>query len=437
MQFTTSSYTNLSDLLNEGFAPVQPISLEASWGRPLSGEITAAYTLQMEYAARLMESVARGDIEAIRERQDYLLHRRPFVGYRDAQQVLREAHVHTTDDFVNLTASLANHRLLTLWKEKRDEEVWKAYVFIEEEDRTDFQEHGVLTFEPYRSGSTHGQPLAEGGTFTRWLFKERKRGKFAVHIFADGFVWSYKLQISDKYGGLASALPSMVNIQLESKSMFMTQLHVGESGPHPSVYNKEYNNIVPGNPPLSLASLEKGFAHAAEQKDVDGQPIKVDRRKWVLVVGSYALKQRADKIVNAGIAANTIKLTTEDSDGQTIQLETKTPSIPEVEVVWNANIRSIATMKHPKGGTYADHSWSLFPKPKAGSKNPLVAGHLTGFRRSPQLYRKVSNTARLNGRILQQMGSFDTMNQEVKSVQAFGGGFVDPEWTFASNGTGK
>lgn len=425
--FNTKAYGGMNALLSEGFLPTRELSA-STWNRPLSEEVEAAWTLQLDYVARLLEAVSRGNIDANRERQNYLLGRSEFQGHSRAHAILQEAHVHSTADFVNLTAAVANRRLVSLWNQRRDRSNWPNYVYVAP-DRESCDEMGTISVYPVSSGTTSGQPLSEGGTFTYWRFGERIRGKYGVHIYADAFAWTWKLAMCDKYGGLGEVLPWLVRKQFERKEMFATQLHVGEQGPHSAVYNQQYNNILPDNPALSFSALEAAFPYIAKQKDDEGELIDVGGRQWVLVVGSYLLKQQIEMV----LGMSQLRIAGINNQGSPITQITTSP-LPNLTVVYNQFIQKVATALHPLGGTYADHSWFLFPSPTAGDKNPLEIAHLQGYRDS-RLFRKAGNTATLGGSVIQGLGDFHTMDQEVKAVQSYGGGVMWPEWTFASNGT--
>ena len=431
MNIKTSTYGGMSHLLSEGFSPVSLNPPRSDWESGSSERVQAAFNIQLAYTARLHEAASLGDISAKRNVQDLLLGRKEFIGNRKAYRVLQEAYVHSTKDFVNMTAAVANRRLFSLWNRGNEATCWRDYVHVAD-DRDHCDEMGALSVVPVEAGSTSGNPLVEGGTFTYWRFGERLKGKYCVHMYADGFAWTWKLSKCDKYGGLSDILPFMIRIQRERKETFAAQLHTDKKGPHPAVYNLTYKNVLPGNPRFSLKALKAAFRYMAKQEDDDGELIDVDGREWQLVVGSYDLKEEVMEILDT----KEIRVTGQDDQGNNVE-EIRKPKIPEVTVCYNRRIRKVATASHPNGGTYADHSWWLVPAPIEGDKNAFEMSHLRGFR-APRLFRKLGNTAAINGRMpIQELGDFDTMDQLMKAVQSYGGGAMYPEWTFASNGTGQ
>lgn len=425
--YQVRTYGGMSSLLSEGFSQVQELS--GSWGQPLSEQIEAAWTLQVDYVARLLEAVSMGNRRAIREREDYLLGNRRFQGNTRAQELLQEAHVHSTSDFINLTAAVANRRLVSLYNQRSKKSHFNLYVQMMP-DRATCDEMGTISIFPVASGSQSGNPLLEGGSFTYWRFTESLRGKYGVTLHADAFAWTWKLAMCDKYGGLSDVLPWLVRIQNERKEMLITQSYVGKKGPHPDVYNAKFNNLIPGNPRIGYAVFKIIFSYISLQVDSDKELITARSRTWVLVVGSDLLAEYAKGL----LAAYEVRLKEKNEKNEEVELITKV-TLPKLEVVYNQYIRNVATEPHPRGGIYADHMWALFPKPETGEKNPIELAHLQGFRQS-RLFRKAGNTATLGGEIIPGLGDFHTMDQETKAVQSYGVGVMWPEWTFASDGTG-
>lgn len=202
---------------------------------------------------------------------------------------------------------------------------------------------------------------------------------------------------------------------------FVTGLYVDSSGPHASLYDAAYSNIVTGNPALSMTGLQTAWNVLRSQTDSNSEPIMVEA---AILVVPPALEVTARNILNA----IQIDMTNAGGiSGQTLTVQNW--MVGGLSLVVDPYIPIVASSSN--GST----SWFLFASP-AVSRPALEVGFLPGFA-EPALYQKLANTIRIGGGVDQMAGDFSTMSQEYKGVLAFGGARLDPKATVGSEGDGS
>jgi hypothetical protein len=73
--------------------------------------------------------------------------------------------------------------------------------------------------------------------------------------------------------------------------------------------------------------------------------------------------------------------------------------------------------------------------PESVERPSTELGLLQGFE-TAQLFSKVPNTQRMGGGVDAMMGDFNTLDQDIKAMQVFGGTNIDGRSTVASTGQG-
>lgn len=202
----------------------------------------------------------------------------------------------------------------------------------------------------------------------------------------------------------------------------LSSLYIGTSGPNGTFYAGGNANVVTSNPVLSIAGLQTAWGILRNMRDTESEPIMVEAA-WLEVPPS--LEVTAMNIINA---INVRATTVGGATNQEIEYSNWLGGSLKGVIV-NPYIPIIASSAN--GNT----TWFLHADPTMG-RPAFEAGFLSGFA-EPQMYQKLSNTARVGGGVDQMAGDFSTMSQEYKGVVAFGGALLSPKSSVASNGSGS
>lgn len=210
-----------------------------------------------------------------------------------------------------------------------------------------------------------------------------------------------------------------------TEELFATNLIADENGPHAGFYTAGNNNLLTGNPELSIASLQLAMKRLMSQRDAKGMPIIVEA--MVLVVPT-TLEPTANNIVNA----TQIEFTEE---GGTAGQKLIAPNWmnKRLTVATNYFLPFVAS-----AGNVGETSWFLFADPNASTGRPAAEmAFLTGHE-NPEIFMKLSNQVRIGSTTPNQMdGDFETDATNYKVRHVLGGTRMDPKATVASNGTGQ
>lgn len=240
--------------------------------------------------------------------------------------------------------------------------------------------------------------------------------EYAVDVYAAGFSVSWQTMINDDLNAFMRLPQDLAASAIDSEEEFVTRLFCDGSGPHATHYTVGNDNLLTGNPVLSRESLQAAITKLMKRKDDKNNPIVV---KGVRLVVGTGLALTAQEIIN------TTEYRTVDANGN-VRLITGNGVAANLGVDVNYWIDSVATTAN------ADTSWWVFADPN-GVRPAMEFGRLTGFE-APALYEKIPDMRRVGGG--EEMFSFDTGAQEKKVQHVFGGTFVDPKMTVASNGSG-
>lgn len=321
----------------------------------------------------------------------------------------------TTSDFPVLTGDVLNRLMLARFRDLPSS--WRRFAKVVR-NLPDFRPVKRIAFTGLDS-RWESIPEAREITYADvdeadYTYTPKKYGKAAK--------LSWELIVNDDLRAFDD-IPNWLAVGgMRTISHFVTSLYVDANGPHASVYTGGNGNIVTGNPVLSITALATAYAMLANKRDAAGNPIVIE--SFILVVPP-ALEITARNIVNA----TTVGMTnTGGISGQELFVNNWFGS--RFEVVVDPYIPVVASVAD--GNT----SWYLFANPNLADAPAIEVGFVRGFE-EPQLYQKISNTARIGGGIAQELGDFNTMSTEYKGLVAFGGGIIDPRSTVASEGDGS
>lgn len=220
-------------------------------------------------------------------------------------------------------------------------------------------------------------------------------------------------------------------------SKFRTGLFFDANGPHASLYTTGYANKIitangasSNNPRLGAQGLMDGIKVLTRMRDSGGDPVLITGKiKFVYGPADVAT---AENLMN--MLTNQVSVEGGSNSGAntfpTQFIQTNNWVIRNMEPVMDPYIPIVASSAN------GDTSWALVVDPASQNRPAVEFGALAGFE-VPQLFSRVPSTQRIGGGLEAMMGSFDTMDNDMKIVGVFGGTQIDGRSTVASNGSGS
>lgn len=234
--------------------------------------------------------------------------------------------------------------------------------------------------------------------------------------------FSWETIVNDGQIGLLERLPLELAAKAAGKEdEEVTKQLVASGGLNTTNFKSQNQNLLSGNPALTLEALEDAI-EAANRQTYNGNLIAPVTR-FALVI-PRALEMTARRI----LAIQSVR--TETTSGSTVtSLVSGNPIGSQVEIVVNDWLTKI----NSGAGAY----WFLIPVP-GQSLNPGVAlGFLRGYE-TPELRIKMNGGTYLGGGdVPAREGSFDNDDFEMRIRHIATGGFIVPAGTIASTGAGS
>jgi hypothetical protein len=236
--------------------------------------------------------------------------------------------------------------------------------------------------------------------------------------------FSWESIVNDGNIGLLERLPLELAKKAAGKEdEEVTKQLVGASGLNTTNFKSGNQNLLSGNPELTLEALEAAIVAANVQTYNGRQATPLSR--FVLVV-PQSLELTAKKI----LAIQQVRTETTSGDVVT-SVVSGNPIAASIQIVVNPWIKKIYN------NSAADKFWFLLPVP-ADTLNPgIVLGFLRGYE-SPELRVKANAGLYLGGgAVPAREGSFDNDDFEMRIRHIATGGFLLPTGTIASTGAGS
>lgn len=345
-------------------------------------------------------------LEAARFISDIQTGKQPFGRLQEAM---------TRSDFPLLFADILDRQMLGSYRETQP--TWQAYA-----------RRSVVP--DLRKVKRFAQDGAEGRLdevdeleeYKQRKLSERK-DEFSVRKFGNRLDLSWEAMINDDFDNFMKIPERLARAARRTEAFFATSLFVNTEGPDSNLYKAGFENILTGNPELSIESIQAAITQLSKAVDFDGEPILID---VVTLVVPPALKVVAENIVNAteiwatnngGTANEKLRVANWMKSGINIQVE---PWIPH-----------IATKKN------GDTSWFLFGAPTDG-RPALELGFLRG-NEEPALYERLPTARRVGGGGGDAMEAFEDDSRAWRVRHVIGGvqltGTGGAKSTIASNGS--
>jgi len=230
------------------------------------------------------------------------------------------------------------------------------------------------------------------------------------------FLW--ETFVNDDLDGLRSTPERLAKAARMSEERFATALYTSAAGPNTTFFAAGNNNIVTGNPALSVAGLTTAFTVLWAQVDKDGNPVYTGTIRLVV---PPALAVTAKNILNAtqilaaaggGVGTASDQLTINNWISGSVAEVVVNPWLPIIE-------------------TSNKNSWFLFADPGIG-RPAIEIGFLRG-NESPALFVKSPNAMRVGGgNVAAEDGDFETDGIAYKVRHVFGGTLMEPRAAVAS-----
>jgi hypothetical protein len=316
----------------------------------------------------------------------------------------------TRSDFPTLMGDVLERTMLARWNSFP--QAWRQFV-------------GVGTRRDFRTGKAIALDGLEGSFNEQMEEEELEYGSlsesyysYGIKKFSKGAKLSWELLLNDDLNAFNTVPDRLGRGAARTVARFVTNLYADSAGPNATFFASGHSNIVTSNPVLSITALGTAFGMLRARVDSDSEPIMVESA--VLVVGPGL------EVAARNLLASTQVLPVSTSGGPVYEN-------------WISGNLSLAVDPYipivTTTGTVGATSWYLFANPNV-ARPAIEVSFLQGFE-TPQLYQKVSNTARVGGGVDQMAGDFSTMSQEYKAIVAFGGSMLDYRSAVASKGTGS
>lgn len=216
-------------------------------------------------------------------------------------------------------------------------------------------------------------------------------------------------------------------------SKFLTGQFFDANGPSATLYKTAYDNQIitangasSNNPRLGAQGIMDAMKVLASMKDSSGNPILVGGKLYLVYgPGDVAIVKNLMASLTLNVANEGGSLTSANFPQQWLQVTN-----------WlTGDMTPIMDPYLPLIATGATHSWILVVDPQ-GSERPAVEfGTLKGFE-TPRIFQRVPSIQRLGGGLETMMGSFDSLNSDLKIIGVHGALQLDGRTTVGSNGSG-
>lgn len=270
------------------------------------------------------------------------------------------------------------------------------------------------------------------------------KATYGVGKYEKGMQISWEAVINDDMEIFRELPQRLVEGGVRTIEQFALSLVASSTGPNSSLYgsaiatldggtidNRIKNAAATANVTLSIQNVLTALGAFMNQATYEGRPINLATDKIVIMVGDGVLYNTLMNIINLNqittqLAAMGGKPSGTAGGYPDIALQGRNWISANIQPVYAPELRNVVTSNLAT-------SWWIFAQP--ATRTTVEVGFLNGYE-SPQLYRKLPNTARVSGGTVEELGDFEIMGTEFKGLVVFGGTRFDPRATMASDGTG-
>lgn len=317
----------------------------------------------------------------------------------------------TTSDFPILFGDIVDRILLAAYREMP--QTYKNFTKIM--TVRDFREIKMIGIT---GAEAPLEPVAEQAEYPEVGLGEEEYS-LSVQKYGRRVPFSWEAMVNDDLGALRDIPARLGRAARRTEERFVTGMFVESTGPNSTFFTVGNNNVVPGNPALSLDALQAALTLLTSHVDTDGEPIFID---MVHLIVPPALEIAAMNLLNATQLELTesgsgTKLMTANWMRNRLQL-TVSPYLPHIDT------------------TSGNTAWYLFAD--ANQSRPAVQMAFLRGHEEPEIWMKKPDAVRISGGEVGVMdGSFDTDSVDYRIRHVFGGGLMDPKAAVASTGQGS
>ncbi|HEY8767996.1 MAG TPA: hypothetical protein VIP09_12180 [Dehalococcoidia bacterium] len=289
------------------------------------------------------------------------------------------------------------------------------------------QRRTVNDFRPTRMYFVNGgeQPLDVVPEQTEYPEKKIGEDYYTTRVAKYGrrMAFSWEAMLNDDLGALRDIPDRFGRAARRTEEKAITSIFFGLTGPDGTFFAAGHNNIVTGNPTLSIAGLQTAMTVLGSQLDPGGDPIITDMvTLWV----PPALEVTARNLLNA--TQLWLQPGTNNNNDNTVVAQNWMTN--RVKLAVGYYIPQISSTSH--GNT----SWVLVASPeqnRPAARLSFLRGHET-----PEVWIKEPNATQAGGgaEVGAMEGDFDTDTLEYRVRHVLGATLLDYRAAVASNGSG-
>jgi hypothetical protein len=285
---------------------------------------------------------------------------------------------------------------------------------------------------PPQQRALSGPVPQDGATFPTTNTAPIQYQPLLYHVMAS---INWRAFVNDDLGIFQDVAQRLAMSMRMSLAKFITSFYIDANGPNATLYKAGYNNQITvangasvNNPPLGAQGLMDAYKVLAKQTDSAGNPI--------LVTGRLKLWYGPSLVAVANNLRKTIDLQvsveggSQNAQGFPTQFLRTNPDwlMDNMDLVLDPWIPIVCTASGTR-----NTAWCLTVDPNTVERPATELGLLQGFE-TAQLFSKVPNTQRMGGGVDAMMGDFNSLDQDIKAMQVFGGTNIDGRTTVASTG---
>jgi hypothetical protein len=250
---------------------------------------------------------------------------------------------------------------------------------------------------------------------------------------------NWRAMVNDDLGIFRDIAQRLAIVANRGISKYITGLFFSSTGLNTALFKAGYTNLITttygaasNNPALSQQGLQDAFKVLAAMQDSSSNPILMTGKPY-LVFGP-SLKATAENLKSSTRSMVSVEGGTTNAQGFPSQfVEAANWAMQNMELVMDPYMPIVMS---GASGNIKYTAWAIVMEPNMQNRPAVEVGFLNGFK-TPQMFRRMPNTARVGGGLDETMGNFDTFDSDTKIVSVFAGTQIDGRSCVGSTGAGS